>query len=841
VSTKEYGCFFCSGKSADVGGLCPGCGAPIDVATELLSRPIGEYQPKGILGRGFYGWTLRVEDGLQTFALKVVPAHRLAGRIPDAEARNLAACSPHPNIATFIRQLHVTLDINGKTIPVSCMVFEFIADARPLRTLLDDNETLSRSDVVSILAGIAHGLSRMHSKNLWHDDLHDDNVLVRVVAPDEGLNNRFQPKLIDFGSCKPKNGELPERGDYFYLSKHIYAVVSRFERTQLGALAPADRTFAVKLKQLAHRVADPNVSRRDLNPAGIAASIYSALTECSAGHQFPTFAEMLVANQVSLRDPLDKTNALNLEPQDIQLLFTDTLGWQAQIKKSETVIVVGPRGCGKTMLLRYLSIASQARPTKDERTADDVKRRLERSDYVGFLVSCADLRTPFLRSWYKQLEKSDRARAEDFCREFINTNFALEVSRVIVWLKRENLSTIRDEDLDAVVATIARLSGATARAATIESCIEQLERRSIQLSNPNRSEAYEPSGLCGDDVLSLISKALKTVPFFLGKEPWYVLDDYSVTVFDAFVQKAYNPVIFRMSNEGKIKLSSEGDGPILADHMGRQYKEGRELTKLNLGEVYFRASEKQGRVFFESILEARFGATGTGSVEKLKRLLGEHEHEGSFGKYICSLPRPGNARFYGFALLCSLCSGDVSFIIELFRKLVGTEWSADKEIDAKVQDGITKQFAHQQLADLRATAKTGPQLYDFADHLGSVLKKYLLNSKDAAHVDERLRIVVEGSGELGASAQQMHDALLRHSVLINGGSCKSRRGQPARQLFFRRLFAPCFPFSPTRSGSIELSFHEYETLLLDPKSLKPKDEPEDAWTTGLGRMENSND
>lgn len=841
MSTKEYGCFSCPGKSADARGKCPDCGAPIDIATELMSSQILEYQPKGILGRGFYGWTLQVEDGLQTFALKIVPEHRLAGRIPDVEARNLAACSPHPNIATFIRQLHTTIEVHGKSVPVSCMVFEFIGNARPLRKLLDDNDTLSRSDVVSILTGLAHGLSRMHSKNLWHDDLHDDNVLVRAVASDEGLINRFQPKLIDFGSCKPKDAELPERGDYFYFSKHIYAVVSRFERAQLGALAPADRTFASKLKQLAHRVADPNVSRRDLDPAGIAASIYSALTECSAGHQFPTFAEMLTANQVSLRDPLDKTNALNLEPQDIPLLFTDTLGWQAQIKKSETVIVVGPRGCGKTMLLRYMSIASQARPTKDERTVGDVRRRLEGSEYVGFLVSCADLRTPFLRSWYKQLEKSDGAQAEDFCREFINTHFALEVSRVIVWLKREKLALIRDDDLEAVVATVEQLSGATPHPRTIESSIEQLERRSIQLSNPNRFEAYEPSGLCGDNVLSLISKALRMVPFFSDKEPWFVLDDYSVTVFDAFIQKAYNPVIFRMSGEGKIKLSSEGDGPVLADHLGRQYKEGRELTKLNLGEVYFRASEKQGRVFFESILEARFGATGTGSVEKLKRLLGEHEHDGSFGKYICSLPRPGNARFYGFALLCSLCSGDVSFIIELFRKMIGTEWSADKNIDPKIQDGVTKQFAHQQLADLRATAKTGPQLYAFADHLGGVLKKYLLNSKDGAPVDERLRIVVEGSGELSESAQQMHDALLRHSVLINGGSCKSRKGQPARQLFFRRLFAPCFPFSPTRSGSIELSFHEYEALLLDPRSLKPKDEPEDPWKTGLGRMENAND
>jgi tRNA A-37 threonylcarbamoyl transferase component Bud32 len=361
--------------------------------------------------------------------MKVVPQHRFAARLPDAEARNLVACSPHPNIAQFIRSFDAHVTVNGVKVNVNCMVFEFIADARPLRELIDGDDLLSRRDVVSILSGIAHGLSRMHSRRLWHDDLHDDNVLIRNVAPDEGYPQRFQPKLIDFGSCKPTDQALPERGDYFYFSKHIYGVVSRFEKSQLGALAPADRTFAAKLKQLAHRVADPNVSRRNLDPAQIAGEIDAALTESSARYQLPTFPEMLAATQVSLRDPLDKTNALNLEPQDVALLFTDTLGWQGQINKSETVVVVGPRGCGKTIFLKYLSIASQARPRKGERTPEDVARRLGANVYVAFLVSCAELRTPFMRSWYKKLEREDPARAEDFCREFITTHFALVLQR----------------------------------------------------------------------------------------------------------------------------------------------------------------------------------------------------------------------------------------------------------------------------------------------------------------------------------------------------------------------------------------------------------------------------
>ena len=277
---------------------------------------------------------------------------------------------------------------------------------------------------------------------------------------------------------------------------------------------------------------------------------------------------------------------------------------------------------------------------------------------------------------------------------------------------------------------------------------------------------------------------------------------------------------------------------MLSDTLERQYKEGRELTKLNLGEIYFGASEPERRQFFEDILQARFRATGIGSVEQLKHLLGEHEHAGSFGKYICSHSRLGDARFYGFGLLCSLCSGDVSFIIELFRSLIGSNWAERGPIDIMHQDRLSKEFAQRQLADLRTTADIGPKLFELANHLGTVLRAYLENSKDREHVEERLRIVIEGSGKLSGEAQEMQDALLRHCVLISGGSCKSRRGQPAKQLFFRRLFAPCFPFSPTRSGSIELSFQRYEAFLKDPKSLKPStDDDKDAWESGLGSVE----
>src|SRR5260370_17255743 len=87
MSTKDFGCFCCSGKSIDARGTCPNCGAPIDVSADLLSAAIGEYRPKRVLGRGFYGWTLQVEDQLQAFPLKVLPQSFPIIGLPDAYFR----------------------------------------------------------------------------------------------------------------------------------------------------------------------------------------------------------------------------------------------------------------------------------------------------------------------------------------------------------------------------------------------------------------------------------------------------------------------------------------------------------------------------------------------------------------------------------------------------------------------------------------------------------------------------------------------------------------------------------------------------------------------------------
>lgn len=829
MSTKEFGCFFCKGKSSDYDGKCQTCGALINIGSELLSQQIDEYKPERIIGRGFYGWTLKVTDKVpQPFAIKLVPTHRYTKEpINENEVQALAKCSHHRNLVRFWRPLKARLNVLENKIEVFCMVFDYIENAMPLREiLLKEDFRPTKVDIVDILSGVASGLDRMHSKNLWHDDLHDDNMLIRKVEPDENLPERYEAKIIDFGSTKPQISGEPEHGersDYEYLSKHIYTLVAHFEKINYSTLTPSDRAFAKKMRILGQRLSDHNVSRRNLVPSSVKIEISTALDETKIGSDFLSFEEMKNQSSVSLNEPLSNTNALNLKPQDICILFRDSLHWKDRIEKSEPVLVVGPRGCGKTMLLRYLSISSQARPKKNENLPEDVALRLNELSYVGFLVNAGQLRTPFIRSAYKKLVALNHDLAEEFCREYINAQFAFEVIRTISWLKSEKLARIENRDIQPIIPAVYQLLGVnnleTLKKNTLDDILVMLDHRIVEMSNLSAPDKYIPMHLSSDSVLLQLARIFKSIPWAKDKEAWFLLDDYSPTVLPELAIMAYNPVIFRLSSEVKIKISSEGNGPKFEDTLSRKYKEGRELTKVNLGEIYFQTGEEQCVEFFEQILQARFDATGKGSVTRLKEMLGEHEHDKRFGKYICSRKRPGDTRFYGFSLICHLCSGDVSYIIELLNSITSVHWDNNKELLPKHQDDIIKRFSQRQLSDLKATSHYGPKLHKFARNLGNLIKDYLLKSKDKAEADERLRIELEGTEELSLEAQLMENEIFRHSILIPGGAGKSKDGLPTRKLYFRRLFAPCFPFSPVLKDCIALTIHDYEQWLLNPESI----------------------
>jgi energy-coupling factor transporter ATP-binding protein EcfA2 len=832
LSTKEFGCFFCDDKSDKFDGICPTCKKPINIGEELSKQKILNYSPKSVLGRGFFGWTLRMEASYMDFAVKVMPLHRVdENSIGEREARAMASCSPHRNIARFFQTFPAKIYLLDEEIDVLCLVFEFIENAVPLRQIIERKiGPVSKIDIIHILVGIASALQRLHDNNMWHHDLHDDNILVRPVnSESENLAENYESKLIDFGSVRPKLVDAPEpspdQSDYSYLSKHILGLVSAFEFEHRERMVHIGRVFCRKLRGIAQKIADIDTSRRDYRQ--LRNELRNTLTETQAEKEYPTFEEMIRNIRVSIRDPFANRDALQLTSQDIALLFRDSLSWQTRLEeKTEPVLVVGPRGCGKTMLLRYLSVASQGRPRNEGDSLYDVSNRLDNLGYFGILVRAGNLKTPFIRSSYRKIETADPEKAEEFCREYINTHFVHETIRALSWLREERLASVSEEDIDTFLGKLQEFLQTDFLDASkryhANELADLLDIHAIELSNMSPDFDYSPSVLARDDVLIKIADALKSTKWAEQKEIFFLIDDYSPTILPDLAIKAFNLVIFRKSDLVKLKISSEGDGPSLDDTLHRSYKEGRDYVRLNLGEIYFFNNEFVCRQFIGNILQARFDETGVGSLSELKSMLGEHEYTGNFGKYICSQSKPGLAKFNGFDIICRLCSGDVSYIIELLDHVVGGQWGKIKDIKPDQQDTVIKLYAQRQLASLRANSEYGPQLHSFAQNIGRILKQYLIDSCGDNNTDERLRIEIEGDGKLSPESFAFHTLLLKHSVLIPGGSGKSREGLPTKKFFFRRLYAPCFPFSPNRGGCIAITWSEFNQWLKNPSGIKKK-------------------
>lgn len=100
------------------------------------------------------------------------------------EFKKLALLSGEPEIAT------VYFLATGKTLAInkSCYIMDFV-DGQSLQKFLDDREFIIYEVLLDFLLQLASGLEKAHNFEIFHSDLHNENILI---------NNFSYLKLIDF-------------------------------------------------------------------------------------------------------------------------------------------------------------------------------------------------------------------------------------------------------------------------------------------------------------------------------------------------------------------------------------------------------------------------------------------------------------------------------------------------------------------------------------------------------------------------------------------------------------------------------------------------------------------
>jgi serine/threonine protein kinase len=152
-------------------------------------------QESAVIGRGSFGTcVIKIFSGIPV-VVKQIHRRTLKQRHTLQEAHLLQLCSGHPNLA----YLYGVCTPSGSH-PQLVTAFYSVA-GKPL-TLSAGCYKLNLSDVqiANIMLGILDGLSHIHSRNILHNDIKGNNIVLSDCA---NLLPSIRPIIIDFNKAAP--------------------------------------------------------------------------------------------------------------------------------------------------------------------------------------------------------------------------------------------------------------------------------------------------------------------------------------------------------------------------------------------------------------------------------------------------------------------------------------------------------------------------------------------------------------------------------------------------------------------------------------------------------------
>jgi serine/threonine protein kinase len=821
-SDREYACFFCGkGKSKTLMALCPQCGKSLDVSRLFEGGKIADYKLSRYINRGFYGATYYSENRIgKPFAVKIIPRLLYAEyeKSFEEEILKYRQLGSHPNIAELIDAGESELKSNGSIMPIFFIVTEWIEGGQNLSSFIDRSE-FSISEMYGAILDIASGVSRFENKNLWHNDLNGDNILVKALSDEEletrKSESRYICKIIDTGSAVFRQSERHKAlDDVKFLGVHINAMRQTLLRRP-SSYAKEDLFFIDELAKIVARMLDED-------PGRAVYTVKTALEEVKALYKRRHNLER--EERIELTDPFAYSNA-NEFPSPIEayinLLFSNQFPWLAAIISPETqpMLITGPRGSGKTMILQSMRLKTKLSKQSVDETSEQIKQRLSLEKMVGFFVSARiDIGN------HCPLTKLPRwANNEEQVNLYFNLLYAYEIINAIVVGMTKSLIDVTDE----AERTICEVICDTMQNGIVGSFSGLLSSISVTQNQILRG-VYERSispSIIGPTFLTSVCQQLRNqIPFFTNKNIVFLLDDFSLPKVPMEIQRTLLSIIWNPGGGYSFRVTSHSESMVAQDLKGIMYIPNREYTEINLGASYVSKMDEENKLeqirnCVDDIFKKRFALNPTYRGKSLEELLGR-EKGVPIGRRIQELKRDGKLqtlRYSGWDTIIKLCSGDISYIIDVLRRILA-ENPSRFPVRVEIQNRAIRRYARSELYRLQEYIVTTCNLYEVAANFGKFSRFKLEHEEVGAEKRpaEYLRIEVEIDG-LSATAKEAIADLLRNGVFIDGGFSSSGKGLPARRLIFKKLFTPVFPTTYSNRDTWPMSATHFSEFIGDPK------------------------
>ncbi|AWB66682.1 hypothetical protein C2869_09675 [Saccharobesus litoralis] len=808
---------------------------------------------------GFKGFVLKVKD-IDTHAIYAakftIPQDYDHSRDEFHESRLATLLQPASNLFSIPKSCGRVKFFEG--MPKEDCFDEFVCfisdwvEGETLESLLNRRDDIVSPYFASKLSiQLNKALGFLNRVNLKHDDLHYGNVMVltpeRDLIFDDEDRDQLNIKVIDTGSLKPYKQENSKPYDdllhYTKILVDIFNVLIKNRRTVSN-----NRLFFEHFERVIKSLNCDDPQRFFPN---LYADIQSELKKLEhyLSYQDSEFEETF--------HPFDAISAEQLASDQMLLdLFVDNIPWMDDVTSKASIVLTGPRGCGKSMMLRYLSVRAHLH----NQTGN--LEQIQSLPFFGVFVSCATELQNSLSIFSRDKSGDLLDKYSDEVVTFFNIVVARELFRSIASVKKNQVASnyfcildSTEEELVNITKSYLgddwlsrRFSGTPLSWQAAESLDKLRLKLSASMLNGTKTCKKLP-----DNYLAELTSSLSSSSRYFRVNPVaFLLDDYTSYRIPIDVQKLINKIVFERRASHIFKISCEKYGFSPKDNSNIRIEADREfheidagahlLSALGLAETTSAKRRKDAQHFIENLIDRRLRmAKWSGTT---KSLIGKSDYDTyiSVARAIHANKGVKNESIYhGLEVLADIWSGDIATILQVARtmfSLAQVKKVTTKQISKAVQHRSIVNISRSYLERIEAFHPNGPELQEVVRNFGATVTNLLIHgdlvNKKSKSINPRMVPRIEMTLDFGDDlmlqlkeqnplAAQVAKELLRRAIFIelDHGRSKESNKKGTLRWEFRRIYLPGAGAALGKNHYIEIkTVKELIMLLTDQAQFK---------------------
>jgi serine/threonine protein kinase len=797
---------------------------PVSVKTHLEKEMIGQviagFKVEEFKGAGNTAVTYKVrdQDGF-AWALKLVTPDSYGHRAPFREIARFSEVSDD-RFLIFPRGIgDWILKLMNKEYRFIWFKSRFV-DGDTLRQFLGSNNQYSiEEEIRRYIEHITAALEELERLGFRHGDLHDGNIMREVVGK-KGSLPEVRYVVIDFSEAHPidSTGEGLSK-DIECIGRHLRSFSDSAHKREV-----LTRDDEKVLKAIGHI------------PGLLDGMTPEAMGISQASQILDRFRDGLRSMEISPRkldNPFSPLSSDNI-PNDALLadLCITKMWWTEELEKKTNVLLIGPRGCGKTMIFRRLRLKTKIFAKK--------KIEVESDAYLGFYLPCESLF--YMR--FSDFSQIDIEKHKDALVLFFNMGVVAEVTSALSMIPPplgpisqnatmaiNKLVIDETEDvwkslgLPSLVTSLNEMS-------TFAETLMRFIRKSVAYGNHISTRGST------DFVTRLVETIKNMVPSLSTRYFIFFLDDYTEERVPLILQEALHPIVSQRSQNICFKVSAHMFGSIYDKPRPLSLDEGRNIESIiNLGTAYLnrRVRRTEGKALLK-ILDERFkhseGYRGT-----VEEWLGKTAYPGgrNLNQALHDKQTRANVHYHGTECLMDLCTGDYSEMIrmvgEIFREAGAGPNTSPYVIPAATQSRVIEKVSREYLSRIRHIRPDGQKLFEIVDSFGSLSRELLYNhplvsqgsnkkGKKRKDTYDLINIYVDDFTKASKSARETWERLQKASVFVDIEVAPSQRRVIADRATLRRIYCPAFRTTLTSSENRQLTLNNFELFMDKPYEFK---------------------